>query len=79
MHKRRILALAFALAALSAVAGTARAQAAQSHTAFTLSNAVSGNRVIVSRRPARRRWARGSSLCFRPDRRPPPRLRRLGP
>jgi YVTN family beta-propeller protein len=47
MHKRRILALAFALAAVSAVAGTVRAQAAQAHTAFTLSNASAGNRVIV--------------------------------
>ena len=47
MHKRRILALAFALAAVSAVAGTVRAQAAGAHTAFTLSNAAAGNRVIV--------------------------------
>ena len=47
MHRRRILALAFALAAVSAVAGAARAQAAQAHTAFTLSNAAAGNRVIV--------------------------------
>src|SRR6478735_55622 len=47
MHKRRTLALAFALAAVSAVAGTVRAQAAGAHTAFTLSNAAAGNRVIV--------------------------------
>ena len=33
MHRRRILALAFALAAVSAVVGTAKAQAAQAHTA----------------------------------------------
>ena len=47
MHRRRIQALAVALAAVSAVAGTARAQAAQANTAFTLSNASAGNRVIV--------------------------------
>src|ERR1700760_3033004 len=47
MHRRRILALAFALAAVSAVVGTARAQAAQAGTAFTISNAAAGNRVIV--------------------------------
>jgi hypothetical protein len=47
MHRRRILAPAFALAAVSAVVGTARAQAAQAQTAFTISNAAAGNRVIV--------------------------------
>src|SRR6478672_4433073 len=50
MHKRRTLALAFALAAVSAVAGTVRAQAAGANTAFTLSNAAAGNRVIVFER-----------------------------
>jgi len=47
MHRRRILALAFALVAVSAVVGTARAQAAQSQTAFTISNDAAGHRVVV--------------------------------